>query len=119
MSLLNHCRLDWKKNIISGLVYRNKKFDSMPNEESGKDPIIFNSVSSAQNPITWHDFLDKNQKFGNKVPSTLMIWYHFVVFVQCHFLLGHLQYNIYKFLLHIVPGAIMDLLAKMSGQPAM
>lgn len=78
------------------------------------DPIVFNTVTSSQNPITWYDFMDKNQIYGAEVPPRFTVWYHVMMFAR-----NNIQYEICKVLLHLIPGAIMDGLAKLTGNKPM
>lgn len=94
------------------LFSRNQKLESKKKPE--EDPVVFNAVSSSRAPISYHDFLNMNRVHGSEVPSTLMIWYHFLIFVQSKF-----KYDLYKTFLHLLPALVMDFLAKMTGQPAM
>ena len=83
-----------------------------PNPE--KDPPIYNSVSSCQNPITWGDFMKWNEVYGVAVPSASVLWYY--SFCLNKRLWVH---NLYTVLFHLVPAAIVDTLAWITGRKPM
>ena len=79
--------------------------------EETADITIYNSVSSCQKPITWGTFMKLNEIYGSDIPSEMVIWYY--SFRLNKYLFMH---NIYVFLLHMVPGAIVDALAFLVGR---
>ncbi|CAG2061637.1 unnamed protein product [Timema podura] len=64
---------------------------------------IYNYVSSAQNPIQWHDFVDMAKNHGKDVPSSKAIWYYSFTMTKYKVL-----YVILSFLLHTLPALLVD-----------
>nr|CAD7460311.1 unnamed protein product [Timema tahoe] len=64
---------------------------------------IYNYVSSAQNPIQWHNFVDMAKNHGKDVPSSKAIWYYSFTMTKYKAL-----YVILSFLLHTLPALLVD-----------
>ncbi|XP_063988303.1 fatty acyl-CoA reductase wat-like isoform X2 [Diachasmimorpha longicaudata] len=78
---------------------------------SDEDPLIYNSVSSCQNSITWGEFMKYNEIYGMEVPSKMVFWYYFF----------NLHPNIwvhYFFVVftHLLPAIICDTVARLTGR---
>nr|XP_034183201.1 fatty acyl-CoA reductase wat-like [Osmia lignaria] len=80
----------------------------IPDEE--KVPI-YNSVSSCQNPITWGEFMKKNEDYAFEVPSKKVVWYYALILNNYLFM-----HNICAFLFHLVPAVIVDTAAYLTGR---
>ncbi|XP_078051751.1 fatty acyl-CoA reductase wat-like, partial [Augochlora pura] len=72
---------------------------------------VYNSVTSPQNPTTWHDFIELNMIYGHDVPSVNSIWYFMLFFTRYTFV-----YRMNLFLLHIMPAFIADTIARLIGR---
>ncbi|XP_017770686.1 PREDICTED: uncharacterized protein LOC108558317 [Nicrophorus vespilloides] len=72
---------------------------------------IYNFVSSAQNAITWNNFINYAYEACHKVPSPLVVW-HYVLFLTSNVYL----YELAHLLLHTVPGHIVDFIARCIGK---
>lgn len=81
--------------------------------ESGRTPI-YNYVSSCQNPITWRRFMKLNEYYGKQVPSTSILWYYMLFLNKYLFV-----HNVCVIFLHMIPAAIVDTLAFLSGRKPM
>ncbi|XP_025203933.1 fatty acyl-CoA reductase wat-like [Melanaphis sacchari] len=75
------------------------------------EPPIYNFVSSSVNPLTWGEFSMLNKKHGCKVPSVKAISPAMLRLSKFK-----LEYQILCFILHIIPGFIIDSLAKLVGR---
>lgn len=76
--------------------------------------MIYNSVSSCQKPIDWGRFMHLNEIKGQEVPSTMVLW-HYAFRLNRHLWI----HNLFVWLFHMVPGAVVDLLAFMTGRQPM
>ncbi|XP_001600309.1 fatty acyl-CoA reductase wat-like [Nasonia vitripennis] len=79
--------------------------------EKPEDPLIYNSVSSCQRPINWGTFMHLNEVYGREVPSALVLW-HYSFMLNRHLWV----HNLCVYLFHMVPGAIVDVLALLTGR---
>ncbi|XP_076655259.1 fatty acyl-CoA reductase wat-like isoform X2 [Halictus rubicundus] len=75
---------------------------------------IYNSVSSAQNPITVTQYIKFNEAVGFDAPPTKAIWYCALVTREYFYL-----YKIESFVLHTIPGFIGDTILRLMGQKPM
>ncbi|KOX72974.1 hypothetical protein WN51_01342 [Melipona quadrifasciata] len=103
-------------NIVSSAWdVANRKVAIKPDQVfnlTNEDKIpIYNSVSSCQNPITWGDFMKKNETYGFDVPSIKSIWYYMLILNRYLFV-----HNVCVFLLHKIPAAIVDTLVYLAGR---
>lgn len=73
-------------------------------------PPIFNLVSSSSNSLTWGEFSYFNKKYGYQYPSTKLIWP-----IMLRLTGRKYEYIILSFLLHTIPGVLIDTLAKLTG----
>ncbi|XP_059057689.1 fatty acyl-CoA reductase wat-like [Achroia grisella] len=76
-----------------------------------QEPPIFNYVSSVENKITYGDFMEKNITRVDHYPTSNAVWYVSLTLTK-----SILMYNIYKFFLHLLPGALFDVLAICVGR---
>jgi len=90
--------------------WQNHKNSNGLNKENF-EPKIYNIVSSSSNPLTWGEFSSYNMKFGSNVPSIKAIWP-----IMLRLSKNKYEYTILCFLLHTVPGYIIDSLAKLTGR---
>lgn len=82
---------------------------------SERDPLIFNYVSSKQNPIALADFFSSVKKHGLPYwPTINAVWYYSFV-PTCNPYL----YALFFLLFHTIPGYILDFLAKITGRKPM
>ncbi|XP_011146929.1 fatty acyl-CoA reductase wat [Harpegnathos saltator] len=81
--------------------------------ETERTPI-YNYVSSVQNPITWKEFMRLNEEHGLCVPSMKLMWYYMLILNR-----HRSVHEICSIFLHIIPGAIFDLVAILSGRQPM
>ena len=97
-----HCRTETKLvQLNTGTVTPSKCEDGV---------VIFNSVSSVQNPVTWGE-LDRFMEQGNIYPSLKFIWYY------CLSLNKHrLIHKIYALFLHLLPAILVDTGAMIIGK---
>ncbi|XP_012288352.1 fatty acyl-CoA reductase wat [Orussus abietinus] len=78
------------------------------------EPLIYNCVSSPRNPITWAEFMEKNEVNLFPIPSISIMWYY------CFTLNSYWWMNtIYTFFLHLIPAVIVDSLAYITGRQPM
>ncbi|XP_032674186.1 fatty acyl-CoA reductase wat-like [Odontomachus brunneus] len=73
--------------------------------------LIYNCVSSNQNPITWAMFMKYNEQYSLLTPFMNMLWCY--VFTLNRYRLVH---NIYALFLHTIPAVIVDVLAFLTGR---
>ncbi|XP_043271883.1 fatty acyl-CoA reductase wat-like isoform X2 [Venturia canescens] len=91
-----------------------KSMDEKPDSKSTTDPVIYNSVSSCQNPVTWGEFMKWNEIFGVLIPSAMVLWYYSFTLNK------HLwMHNVHIVLFHLVPAGILDTLAVLVGRKPM
>jgi len=74
-------------------------------------PPIYNFVSSSVNPLSWGQFSSLNKKYGQEVPTVKAIWP-----VMLRLSRSKYEYLILCFLLHTLPGLIIDSIAKIVGK---
>ncbi|EZA62096.1 hypothetical protein DMN91_007880 [Ooceraea biroi] len=75
---------------------------------------IYNYVSSQRNSITWKKFMKYNEIYGMQVPSTHVFWYYMLFLNRYLFL-----HNVCVIFLHILPGAIVDVVLFLRGRKPM
>ncbi|CAH0385202.1 unnamed protein product [Bemisia tabaci] len=75
---------------------------------------IYNYVSSAQNPVSWGEFISLNQKTGILWPTVRAIWYY--SFWPTN---NKLLFTLATFLFHTLPGILMDFICKLTGRKPM
>lgn len=75
---------------------------------------IYNSVSSCQNPISWGEFMKKNEIYAFEVPSKKVVWYYMLILNRYLFM-----HNICAILFHLVPAVIIDTAAYLTGRKPM
>ncbi|XP_013185416.2 fatty acyl-CoA reductase wat [Amyelois transitella] len=75
------------------------------------EPPVFNYVSSAENRMTWGDFMRLNMAKLDKTPFSNAIWYFSLTLTK-----SAMKYNIYAFFLHLIPGALIDALSICLGR---
>ncbi|KAJ8688342.1 hypothetical protein QAD02_024137, partial [Eretmocerus hayati] len=90
-----------------------QKISSEGSDELEKidDPVIYNSVSSCQKPIDWGTFMKINETEGREIPSTLVLW-HYMFTLNSNWYI----HNLYVLFLHLLPAAIVDTLALLTGR---
>ncbi|RZF48915.1 hypothetical protein LSTR_LSTR003295 [Laodelphax striatellus] len=103
--------VDLATNALIASAY---KTGNSPKVEKGEDIPIYNFVSSTQNPISWKDFIILNQKHGMHWPTIRAVWYYSFTPIGNPFL-----FLIVNFLLHTLPGYILDFLAVIGGETPM
>lgn len=82
---------------------------------SEKNPPIFQYVSSKRNPINLRDFTEVVRKHSEYLwPTINAVWYYSFTPTTSPFL-----YALLSFLLHTIPGHIIDFLSMMTGKKPM
>ncbi|XP_060533433.1 fatty acyl-CoA reductase wat-like [Cylas formicarius] len=86
-----------------------------PSDTKEKDLMIYNCISSADNPVTWGEFQRLLIKYGVKYGSTKIIWYYGVF---------NLRRNLYfhkicVFFLHTLPAYLVDIVLLLIGKKPM
>lgn len=76
--------------------------------------LIYNCVSSNQNPITWEMFMEYSEQHGLLIPWINMLWYYTFTLNRYRFV-----HNIYTLFLHTIPAVIVDFLAFLTGRKPM
>ncbi|XP_043260510.1 fatty acyl-CoA reductase wat-like [Colletes gigas] len=100
--------------ICSAWDIANRKSSIKSNESNMSDEEripIYNSVSSCQNPISWIEFVKFHEEDLFDVPTVKAIWYYMMITTRYL-----VVYQLYSFFLHIVPAAIVDMLAYLVGR---
>ncbi|XP_076645017.1 fatty acyl-CoA reductase wat-like [Halictus rubicundus] len=87
----------------------NLEEDSVVSDED-KVPI-YNSVSSARNPITWDQYLNWSEAHAHISPSSKAVWYLTIAVSAYSY-----SYRIRSFFYHTIPGTIGDTAARLMGQ---
>nr|WKE35581.1 alcohol forming fatty acyl CoA reductase [Paurocephala sauteri] len=100
-----------KAEPVQAIESEKKTIEDEENSENSEGPEIFNFISTAQNPITWHEFIVKCEKHGLQWPTIRAVWYF--SFWPTKY---KLPFIILNFLLHTIPGFFLDLLATLFGQ---
>ncbi|XP_026678808.1 fatty acyl-CoA reductase wat-like, partial [Diaphorina citri] len=75
---------------------------------------IYNYVSSVQKPVTWNEFLQHNIKHGHHWPTIRAVWYYSFWPTK-----SRIMFLFLNFLLHTIPGLILDGVASMFGKTPM
>lgn len=65
--------------------------------------LVYNYISSNENPITWEEFTCINYIVSKHYPYSKSLWTPMAVLVKNPFL-----YTILKFSLHIIPAILLD-----------
>lgn len=82
-----------------------------PNISDEEKIPIYNSVSSCDNPISWYDYMKKNERYGLVQPSVKILWYYMLLLNRHLFM-----HNVCVLLLHIVPAIIADTITLLIGR---
>ncbi|XP_044763431.1 fatty acyl-CoA reductase wat-like [Coccinella septempunctata] len=92
---------------------RNQR-DNMADDAKKDETPIYNIVSSTQSPIKWEEFNTYARKHAINVPSELQVWHDF-------FAVRENKYHnlIAVFLLHTVPGYLVDFICLCLGKEQM
>jgi fatty acyl-CoA reductase len=77
------------------------------------DISILNYVSSAQNPLTWSQYMKYNE-VGKEYPSVQVLWYYSL---QLH--KYRILHNLCAVFLHLLPALIVDTVARLAGKKPM
>ncbi|XP_075221350.1 fatty acyl-CoA reductase wat-like [Lycorma delicatula] len=104
------CNPDKKADLIPADMVANAviasawRLGSRNEEKATAEPLIYNVVSSSQNPIKWSQFF----KMANgSFPSTIFaIWYPFILLEK-----NKSKVRILKFICHYLPALIIDAIA--------
>lgn len=90
----------------------NKVSDVNENQGSPANEIaVYNSISSNESPITWGQFTDYNWRYGKDYPSEKCQWYYMLLLNS-----NKTLHTICVYLLHLLPAAIVDMLAYILGK---
>ncbi|XP_074029506.1 fatty acyl-CoA reductase wat [Leptinotarsa decemlineata] len=81
-----------------------------PETKTSNQLLVYNYVSSAENPITWREFIELNIIQGEKFPVLNSLWEAFVIFTPDLY-----WYWILRFFCHTLPGFLIDLVAILTG----
>lgn len=85
-----------------------------PNITNEEKVPVYNSVSSCDNPLSWAEYMNKNEINGFSVPSIKVVWYYMLILNRYLFV-----HNICNFFFHLVPAVIFDILAFIVGRKPM
>nr|XP_033335421.1 fatty acyl-CoA reductase wat-like [Megalopta genalis]XP_033335422.1 fatty acyl-CoA reductase wat-like [Megalopta genalis] len=96
-----------KRNVLAKLEQKS----DMPDEE--RVPV-YNQVTSPQNRIEWSRFMYLTKYYGMPIPPKDAIWYYWLLLNRNLFI-----HNICSILFHIIPAAIADTLARITGRKPM
>ncbi|XP_023288205.1 fatty acyl-CoA reductase wat [Orussus abietinus] len=100
------------KNLYMLMRTKKGKSPEVRFKEQFEDvPPIYNVVSSCQAPITWGEYMKKNEIYGMEVPSEMVLWYYCFTLNKSLWI-----HNIYVFFLHLIPALIVDSLAYVTGR---
>ncbi|XP_075231059.1 fatty acyl-CoA reductase wat-like [Lycorma delicatula] len=103
--------VDLATNALIAAAYKTGKSGVV---EKGDDIPIYNYVSSVQNPISWKEFIKLNYKHGIHWPTIRAVWYYSFTPIENPYF-----FVMVNFLLHTLPGYILDFLAIICGEPPM
>ncbi|XP_078050790.1 fatty acyl-CoA reductase wat [Augochlora pura] len=112
-----HCKSECKAEIIPAdyvisatiaagfdVGTRSRVEKSKEENISDEDKVpIYNSVTSARNPICWKEYHNLNTKYGLRTPPMKAVWYF--MYFSTRYLLAYQICNIF---LHIIPAIIGD-----------
>nr|XP_012136054.1 PREDICTED: putative fatty acyl-CoA reductase CG5065 [Megachile rotundata] len=85
-----------------------------PNISNEEKVPIYNCVSSCDNPISWYEYMKKNELYGLDQPSVKVMWYYMLILNRHLFL-----HNLCNLFLHIIPAIIVDTIASLLGRKPM
>ncbi|XP_074097141.1 fatty acyl-CoA reductase wat [Cotesia typhae] len=88
--------------------------DNYNDEENDVRPLIYNSVSSVQNPICWGYFMKLTEDYGKLAPPSTALWYYFFTLNSNLFM-----HNLYVFVLHLFPAFVIDTILRLIGRKPM
>lgn len=88
--------------------------DNYNDEENDDRPLIYNSVSSVQNPICWGYFMKLTEDYGKLAPPSTALWYYFFTLNSNLFM-----HNLYVFVLHLFPAFVIDTILRIIGRKPM
>lgn len=74
------------------------------------EPPIYNIVSSCQRPITWGQFMKYSEQFAKDIPCMMALWYYCFTLNKHRFV-----HNIFVIVFHLIPAAIIDSFAWLTG----
>ncbi|CAH0713000.1 unnamed protein product, partial [Brenthis ino] len=83
-------------------------YEHAPVENS---PVIYNYVSSEQNPLTWAEFMNYTEVYGMKMKSMQAVWLYLFWLTPSQFM-----YNVSVLLMHWIPAYIVDTIAILIGK---
>lgn len=88
-------------NHLCSILFVNRYRDG---NKRNKVPKIYNFVSSVESSINWDKFLQYTFETYRQVPPLESIWYMFCIFSANRWVV-----RISRFILHRIPGALVDL----------
>ncbi|KAJ8874845.1 hypothetical protein PR048_022734 [Dryococelus australis] len=78
------------------------------------DINIYNVGTSDNTAKTLGEFADAMLEAGEVLPVYPCIWYPFIIYVS-----SHVQFMVLAFLLHVLPGCLLDLPLRLINKPPM
>ncbi|CAH0712960.1 unnamed protein product, partial [Brenthis ino] len=104
---------DYVVNGVIAAAWKTAK-DYPANDEHSdlaNSPLIYNYVSSEQNPLIMGTFINYAVAYGAQVPTMQAIWMNIFWITSSKFL-----FNLYFLLLHSIPALIVDTIAILIGK---
>lgn len=107
---------DFVVNSCLAVAWKTAKTYLGNHEEAPVDqlPVVYNYVSSIENPITWEVFMKYTEVYGLDVPSTKAIWAYLFILTPSPFF-----YGLLIFFLHWIPAYIVDAFLTIIGKKPM